>query len=319
MAARPRRRASGLIVALAACLAALAGCAEGGSPPAAAPPAEETIRGAETDLPLARWAPEDAQAVVVALHGYGDHAVSTYAKAAERWAQRGIEVFAYDQRGFGRNPSNRRWPGDEALIADLEAVTREVRAMHPELPLFVVGHSMGGGVALAAAGEGRIPEADGVVLLAPAVWGGDQLNVFLRASAWTAATLAPDMRWENGSVVTIRPTDNVELLRSLADDPLRFSNPSGREFMGLIRITDRAVAAAPNDHLPTLVVMGAHDEVIPEEAVRAAYEALPGPKEFAYVDTGWHMLLRDLHAEKVWDLTADWILRQAAHEEAMAR
>jgi acylglycerol lipase len=319
MAARPRRRASGLIVALAAGLAALTGCAgrEAASVPSAA--AEETIRGAQTDLPLARWSPDVPAAVVVAIHGYGDHAVSTYEKAAEFWVSRGIEVFAYDQRGFGRNPSNRQWPGDEALVADLEAATREVRALRPGLPLFVVGHSMGGGVALAAAGEGRLSEAEGLVLLAPAVWGGDQLNMLLRASAWTAATLAPDMRWENGSVVTIRPTDNIELLRTLAGDPLRFANPSGREFLGLIRITDRAVAAAPEDRLPTLVVMGAHDEVIPEDAVRAAYEALPGPKEFAYVDTGWHMLLRDLQAERVWDLTAEWILRHASQEEAKAR
>ncbi len=311
MAPCSRRRASRLIAALAL----LAGCAGGEAPPVAVPQIDQTIRGVETDLPLSHWAAEAPKAVVVAVHGYGDYALSTYETAAARWAARGIEVFAYDQRGFGRNPSNRHWPGAEALIADLEAVTREVHAMRPGLPIFVAGHSMGGGVVLAAAGEGRISEADGVLLLAPAVWGGDQLNPFLRASAWTVATLAPDMRWSNGGVVSIRPTDNIALLRTLSGDPLRFANPSGREFMGLIRLNDRAVEAAPNDRLPTLVVMGAHDEIIPEDAVRATYEALPGPKSFAYVETGWHMLLRDLQAGTVWNLTADWMLDHAARKE----
>ena len=155
-----------------------------------------------------------------------------------------------------------------------------------------------------------------MILLAPAVWGGEELSVLLRASAWAAATLAPDTRWENGAVVTIRPSDNIEMLRALSRDPLRFSNPSGREFWGLIQVTDRAMAAAPGAAVPTLVVMGAHDEVIPEHAVRAMFAALPGPKEFAYVDSGWHMLLRDLHAKKVWRLTADWILKRAAARRA---
>ncbi|MEM1314756.1 MAG: alpha/beta fold hydrolase [Pseudomonadota bacterium] len=303
-------------------LALLAGCAapaEGPREAASAP--ETTIAGAETALPLTVWAPEGPpRAVMLALHGFGDYGPPTFgspedgggAGAGPFWAESGILVYAYDQRGFGRNPSNRDWPGSDALVADLEAVAAALRARHPELPLVVAGVSMGGAVALAAAGEGRLAGVDGLVLLAPALWGGESLGALYRASAWTAAQVSPETRFSaRSSPVRIYPTDDWEMLRRVSKDPLRFANPSAREFLGLIRLMDRAVQAAPEARLPALTVMGANDDVIPEESVRAGHALLPGPKRFAYVETGWHMLLRDKQARRVHEIVRDWVLEQA--------
>ena len=222
MAARPRPRARLSALALGLSLLA-AGCASGPVTPAFL---EGLLNGAEDGqaivtprgpLALSRWPAEAPRAVLLALHGYGDYGPSTYAGAAADWAARGIEVYAYDQRGFGRNDSNRRWPGPEALIEDLEAAASDVKARHPDLPLFVAGHSMGGGVALAAAGEGRLPGVAGLVLLAPAVWGGETMNPLFRASAWTAAQIMPDQRFSaRASPVAIYPSDNIEMLRAAA-------------------------------------------------------------------------------------------------------
>ncbi len=171
---------------------------------------------------------------------------------------------------------------------------------------------MGGGVALAAAGEGRLPGAFGLILLAPAVWGGDTLNPLFRVSAWTAAQVIPDHRFSNrASPVPLMPSDNIPMLVEMSKDPLIYANPSPREFMGLIRLMDRAVAAAPFTQVETLTVMGAHDEIIPEYSVRKAFEAIPARKTYARAPEGWHMLLRDLHAAQVHALVADWILARA--------
>jgi alpha-beta hydrolase superfamily lysophospholipase len=302
-----RRRLPAIAIAVL-----LAGCAgeRQATPIAAFSITAETLEGAGERLALSHWLAENPRAVILAVHGYGDYGPSTFGQAAAFWAANGVEVYAYDQRGFGRNASNRQWPGAEALIADLAAAEAAIRAKSPGLPLYIVGHSMGGGVALAAVGEGRA-HPDGLALLAPAVWGGDQLNFLFRASAWTAALLAPEKRWTGRGVVTIIPTDNMEMLRELSRDPLHFASPSGREFMGLIRLMDRAVDAAPKAATPTLVVMGANDQVTPEATVRAAYAALPGEKRFDYVESGWHMLLRDLNAEVVWRIVLDWVLERS--------
>jgi len=309
MASRARR---GLAALMLATLTACAAAPDGPAPALEA--GQETVAGAEGPLAASIWAPEgEPKAVLLALHGYGEYAPTAFEEAATAWAKGGVLVYAYDQRGFGRNPSHRQWAGAEAMIADAGAAAADVAARHPDLPLFVAGVSMGGAVVLSAAGEGRLPQRTrGLVLLAPALWGGDSLSPLYRASAWLAAQVTPNTRFSaRASPIRIRPTDNWDMLRRVSADPLRFAEPTPLEFQGLIRLMDRAVAAAPEAEVDTLTVIGEKDEVIPPASVRAAHDRLPEPKTFAYVPTAWHMLLRDLEAAKVHGLVLDWILERA--------
>lgn len=247
------------------------------------------------------------KAVILAVHGYGDHGTSTFGGAAKDWARQGLITYAYDQRGFGRNPSNGVWPGHDALVGDLASVAKVVKDRNPDLPLVLIGHSMGGAVVTAALGEGRVA-ADRAVLLAPALWGGPHLNPLYRIMAFTAAAVAPDKRWTGDGIVRIQASDNIEMLRALGRDPLYVRNPSSREFVGLIRVMDHAYAAAPSLEVPVLLIYGAKDEVVPEAPVRATYELIPGPKRFEHVETGWHMLLRDLEGAIVRDTVAEFVV-----------
>ncbi|MEM7547116.1 MAG: alpha/beta fold hydrolase [Pseudomonadota bacterium] len=256
-------------------------------------------------LHLSVWQPEQPpRAVILALHGFGDYGRSTYDKAATYWAGRGFLTYAYDQRGFGHNDSRGNWPGADQLIADYQSVRDAVGRMHPDLPLFVVGHSMGGGIALAGAADDGLA---GLVLAAPAVWGGARLALPYRAAAWGGALFAPDKRWTGQGVVTIQASDNIDVLRALSRDPIYLHNPSSREFMGLIRLMDRAVEMAPRISAPTLMLYGERDEVAPENAVIAAYEAIPGQKRLIMYPDGWHLLFRDLQASIVWRDVAEWM------------
>ena len=261
-----------------------------------------------TSIAVTEWRPTaEPVAVILAVHGYGDYGSSTFSTAAEEWAELGIVTYAYDQRGFGRNPSNGDWPGHDALITDLTTVAALIRRQHPAKPLTLIGHSMGGGVVTAALGETEI-DVNRAVLLAPALWGGDNLSPFLRAMAHTAHTLAPDKRWSGNGIIKIQASDNIEMLRSLGKDPLYVRNPSSREFVGLIRLMDRAVTAAPEVETPVLVIYGSKDEVVPEEPIEDAYATFKGPKRYEKVPTGWHMLLRDLKGDVVRKMVAEFAL-----------
>jgi alpha-beta hydrolase superfamily lysophospholipase len=248
------------------------------------------------------------------VHGYGDYGPSTFDAAARFWAGQGIATYAYDQRGFGRNLSFGQWPGAGALVADLRDVARQIRARHPCTPLIVAGHSMGGGVALAAAGRGPGAEqfdADGLVLAAPAIWGGAELNPLHRIAAWAAnplhritawaaAAVVPDRRFTGEGVVSIQASDNIEALRALVRDPHYLRPPSAREMFGLVRITDMAGAAAQTVDLPSLLLLGEKDQIVPNARVRRVFDRLTGPRQVIAYPDGWHLLFRDLQAERVW-------------------
>jgi acylglycerol lipase len=317
VAARGSPAARWLSLAAAALLAALAGsCAAVGGPlprdaivRAVAPVEAEagSLRAADgSAMPMTIWGPPAPRAVILAVHGYGDHGRSTFADAGAAWAARGIATLAVDQRGFGRNPSRGFWPGADGLIADAVAVSAQVRERYPCVPLVVAGHSMGGGVVLAAAAQGL--QADGIVLAAPAIWGGEHLNPIHRMAAWTAAMVAPEHRFTGDGIVRIMASDNIEALRQMRDDPLYIGQPSARELLGLVRVTDRAEAAADRVDRPALLLLGAKDQIVPNTRVSRIFATLRGPKRTIAYPDGWHLLFRDLQAPNVWRDVADWTL-----------
>ena len=263
--------------------------------------------GAGEALVMAHWPSRGpTRAVVLALHGFGDAGDLTFDGAAGYWAGRGITTYAPDQRGFGANASRKQWPGVEALVADAIAEAAELRRIYPGVPLVVVGHSMGGGVALLAAASGM--EADALVLAGPAIAGGDALNPLRRAGAWTIAATLPEKRWTGGRFLRIRVSDNDDALARARNDRRHFGDPSSRELYGLVQLMDRAAAAAPRVTVPTMTLMGSHDEVLRPDAVRRIADRIPGSRRFVEYPDGWHWLFRDRQAPKVWSDVADFVL-----------
>jgi len=267
------------------------------------------LAAADDDGPLVmhRFLPKQhPQAVILALHGYGDAGDLTFGRAAAAWTPRGIAVYAPDQRGFGTNPSRRHWPGVDALAADAIVQARALRQRYPGLPLTVVGHSMGGGVALVAAGLGL--DADGLVLAGPAIAGGEALGEVTRSAARILAAALPERRWTGAGIVRIQPTDDLEVLRAVAADPRHYGDPSSRELYGLVLLMDRAAEAAPAVHIPTVVLMGAHDQVLAPEAVERIARRIPGLTRYVLYPRGWHWLFRDRQSPRVWADVGDFAL-----------
>jgi alpha-beta hydrolase superfamily lysophospholipase len=257
-------------------------------------------------LPLRVWLPQRRpRAVLVALHGFNDYG-NSFASPAETWAAAGLAVYAYDQRGFGANIEPGVWPGTDALVDDLAEVTKAVRERHPGAPLYLVGVSMGAAVARAALARRRVPEARGAVLVAPAVWGRETMNVFYRAALWAAAHTVPWLK-VTGHGLDITPSDNVEMLRALGEDPLVIKETRIDALWGMVNLMDAALAAAPTIDKPLLILYGARDEIIPKEPTARMLCPLEGRYRVAVYAEGYHMLLRDLQAEVAHRDVAAWI------------
>ncbi|MFK7941901.1 MAG: alpha/beta fold hydrolase [Paracoccaceae bacterium] len=251
------------------------------------------------------WLPRDPRAVIVALHGFGDYGQLTFRGPATAWAEQGIATIAPDQRGFGRNASRGRWPGADGLIADAENYVAQARARFPCTPVVLLGHSMGGGVALAAAPRSQ---PDALVLATPAIWGGRALNPLHRLASWVAATTVPERRFTGKGVVRIIPSDNRDALWALWADPLYLAPPSAREIQGLVRITDRASEAVGRTQVPALLLLGSKDQIVPSKRVRSVFARLQGHRDVIEYDDGWHLIFRDLQASRVWNDVARYVL-----------
>ena len=261
-------------------------------------------------LGLSHWDSPMPKAVVVALHGMNDYS-NAFAMPAPWWAARGISTYAYDQRGFGRSPQRGIWPGSNLMRRDLADFVDIVRMRHPNVPLFVLGESMGGAVAMTAFASDMPPKADGLILIAPAVWGRDTMPLSYRLVLWTTAHTFRGASF-SGSGLRIMASDNIEMLRANGRDPLFIKSSRIDAIFGLMALMDEAYSAAPRlDGKPLLYLYGGNDQVVPKRPTQVVVDGLGKQAKVTTYATGYHMLLRDLNAEPRWADVAAWIEENA--------
>lgn len=254
-------------------------------------------------LPTRAWLPDDdaPRAGVVLVHGLGEH-VGRYDALATRMVRAGYAVHGYDQRGHGYAQGPRAQVRRfEDLIGDLAQFVATVRAWHPEAPLVLFGHSMGGVVAVRALQTDAV-RADLLVLSSPALRDGNDVPGWVRA---VVARLAepfpglPTVRIDAGALS--RDPAEVEAYRQ---DPAVFHGPvKARLGTQMTKHGALAIAEAARLRVPLLIVHGKDDRVARPGASGELHRALHGgDATLELYDDGPHELFHDPLRDQV---TAD--------------
>jgi acylglycerol lipase len=272
----------------------------------------ETFPGARgVELYARSWRAEGAspRAALVVVHGLRDHG-DRYAGFAQRMVGAGFAVYAADLRGHGRSAGERVWvDGFDDYVADLATYVERVRQDSPDVPLFLMGHSMGGTIVVRYV-ETKKPEVAGVVLSAPALG----LHEF---------PLLPAMLVVNGGF----PTSHLPLLllnlktfsrdekvvAALRADPLITQDSPARTGRELAVAIGKAWDDARAMTAPLLVVHGTGDEVTPPWASRDFVAAVPSEdRTFRAYPKLWHDLLHEPEAESVATDIGEWLAGHVA-------
>jgi alpha-beta hydrolase superfamily lysophospholipase len=259
-------------------------------------------------LPMRVFAPEGPpRFVMLALHGFNDHSGNFLHDAGPLLTAGGALVYAYDQRGFGRSPNRGIWAGAETLAADATAAAWLLRARHPDLPLILMGESMGAAVSILAATSAVPPPVNAYVLLAPALWAREEMGPLIRGGLWLASRTIPIMGFQGG-VGGITASDNQAALRRLGTDPLVVRSTRVDAAIGLVDLMDAAVLALPGccrglggNPVPTLLLYGARDQIVQPGPTRSALRRIaPGsPIRLGVHEESWHLMLADANRDAV--------------------
>lgn len=252
-------------------------------------------------LPLSSWIPPgQVRRVLVALHGMNDYAMA-FQDDGPVFAAQSVATYAYDQRGFGRGPHRGLWAGRELLAADLKSAVQAARRAHPGVPVDVLGHSMGGAVAITAFSDSDPPEADGLVLAAPAIWGWDAQPPLNRIALWLSAHITPGAHLSPPAWVArkYQSSDNIPVLIRMGRDPNLLFSTRVDAVYGLVGLMQDAADRIGSVRAPILYLYGANDRFVPSEPTRAAVRRLKPSDRTAFYPDGWHLLLRDLHGDRV--------------------
>lgn len=297
-------KGSGFVLLAMAAAAALAAMV-GSRPSAGACQGEPTVVDAPTYRVRAddrnclqgyRWEPTGApvRAAAVLVHGLHDHP-GRYAGLARALNERGVAVYAQDHRGHGASGGARqRVDSVEQLSGDVGLALAEARRRHPDKPLFLYGHSMGGLVAAhMAAAEGAQPALAGVVLSSAALVLPASASGGTRAVVGTLGLLAPGLPLE-----AVDPTQIVRepaARETLAKDPaiLREKLPARTIATILGGVVDLQTRAS-GIRAPLLILHGGADKVTDPAGSRALAErAGSADKKLVVYDAALHSLLHE--------------------------
>jgi alpha-beta hydrolase superfamily lysophospholipase len=229
-------------------------------------PSEATARVADgTILRTLRWrAAGEPWAAALIVHGLGEHG-GRYGSVARALTAAGIDVHAYDHRGFGGSAGPRahveRWG---QLLDDLEERLAAMRAEYPALPVVMYGHSMGGlvGAGYVLSDRPR-PLPDLLVLSAPGI--DAEVPAWKRRLASVLTNGLPRMKISNGLAEDGLSRDPS--VRALADaDPLCLSSSTirfGAEAFAEQARVKAAIDAISSMPVPTYVLHGSDDPIVP--------------------------------------------------------
>ncbi|WP_329906968.1 lysophospholipase [Serratia quinivorans] len=105
------------------------------------------IKGSQGDIAVHDWGHDQPRFLALLVHGYGEH-LGRYQYVARTLEAQGARVFGPDHLGHGLSQGERVLIEDyDAVVDDVHRVVEHFKALHPDLPLVVIGHSMGGMIA----------------------------------------------------------------------------------------------------------------------------------------------------------------------------
>ena len=218
------------------------------------------------------WIPPVEKRSVVVVHGFAEHS-GRYEHVGSQLAAQDCAVHAYDQQGHGRSDGTRcHVRRFDDLLDDLDAIVEQVRASRPELPLFVVGHSMGGLVVSAYARERR-PDVAGVATSGAALALSDDFSSAKILAARLLRRIAPKLPLASGLDPAALSRDTA-VVRAYLDDPLVESKMTTSLGAEMIAAIGRTAGGAKDVSVPMMMMHGEDDTLCPVRGTLDFYAEL---------------------------------------------
>lgn len=261
-----------------------------------------------TELSGWHWPVETPRAVVTIVHGLGEHS-GRYVGYAKAFNDADIAVVAADLRGHGTSGGLRgRAKTLPALSGDMAAMCAQSMALYPDLPHILMGHSMGGGLALRYAADNPDAGFSGVVASAPLIKPKDKVSGLQRFIIKTAVKLKPSMTLDPGLDGSKISTIKSEAERYL-NDPLVHSKLGADLAIITVENGEWLLDHATGFNYPLLVVHSRDDQLTDFTTSETFCDSVPN-SEFIAFENCEHEIHHDIHAADVKNAIVDFALQK---------
>lgn len=270
---------------------------------------EGTFKGAgELDLYYQCWCPSGKQrAILIIVHGLGGHS-GLFNNLVQSLVPHGYEIYAFDLRGHGRSPGRRGHINAWAEFReDLGSFLHWVEVQTPKLPCFLLGHSLGGAIALDYIL--RFPNGlQGVIATAPAIGkvGVSPVRMAIgRILSWLWPNFTLNTGIEQGAC-----SRDPAVVTAYARDPLRHTKGSARLVTEFLTVTAWIQNHIADLQAPLLILHGGADRVAPSEGSCTFFkQVIFSDKERREYPESYHELHDDINHQEVLADLSNWLER----------
>jgi acylglycerol lipase len=249
----------------------------------------------------------DIKAMVIMIHGLGEH-IRRYTSWADLFNKEGIGFTGVDLPGHGRSDGKKGHIKNYSLLNEMtDTLINECKKTFPGIPVFIYGHSLGGGIVLNYL-INKNPDIPGAIITSP--WlklsvEPDRLKVKL---AGLLKNILPALTQPNGLVIDHISNDK-DVVTAYKNDPLVHGKISLSLIYEAFNAASEALKNASRLKIPILLMHGSDDQICSPEGSRE-FASKTEMAELKIWDGGYHELHNELFKMEVFNYIIGWINSQ---------
>ncbi|MEP6342769.1 MAG: lysophospholipase [Maricaulaceae bacterium] len=246
------------------------------------------------------FAPQDCRAVISLVHGFSEHS-GRYAHIAKTLNETGIALNAIDLRGHGLSEGKRGHISNFSdFYGDVDALVKDTRQRFPDIPHFVMGHSMGGSIVLNYKLTRDLPQIMGYIATGPLLRLAKPAPEILRPLMMALRTFMPNLTFGkkvSGKDISTLPSE----AKAYEDDPLIHGKLSPALALDMIDYGASALARADQWKAPLLLMHGEADAVT-DCAATIEFKSRSGPDtSLRTFEKAYHEIHNDICRKDVYN------------------
>jgi alpha-beta hydrolase superfamily lysophospholipase len=240
-------------------------------------------------------------AVILITHGVAEHS-DCYHSLSQTLAHEGFEVYGWDLPGHGKSYGKRGYVESFREYTDnLQLVFSELRKTHPQTPIFLFGHSLGGLITLNYALNFPNESYAAICLSSPALGVALEVPKIKDQAARLLNAFAPKITIAHEINFTDLSRDS-ELIASYHRDPLRHKRFSAPLYLGTLDAMEQIQLRAEEIKKPIFIQAAGEDRVTDTKATEKVFPLLGSEnKSLKVYKNSYHEIFNDLDKKEVID------------------
>ena len=246
----------------------------------------------------------EPKATLLLIHGLHEHS-GRYNQMGELFSNHGINVYTFDLRGHGKSEGERHFVSSvDEYVNDVEQVLEKIPN---DLPIFILGHSMGGLIAVNFLLQSNYSGVSGLILSGAALKPGKDITPFKAMLVKWVARFFPRLK-----TLPVKPElisrDPAEVEKYMNDPFIPLYGAKAGLGVALLNAMERVKERYNQITMPALIMHGSDDQLTDPEGSKIFYEKVGSKDKTLQIWDGcYHEIFNEINKQEILSFTLDWI------------